>query len=69
MRCLLSNIGGKNNYSILIIADHGNSDVMINSDGTAGAITNVISHSNVHPYSITLLDDDDTISIRLNTFF
>ena len=42
----------KNNYSILIIADHGNSDIMVNGDGTPNT-----AHT-TNPVPIILLDDD-----------
>ena len=42
----------KNNYSILIIADHGNSDIMVNGDGTPNT-----AHT-TNPVPIILLDND-----------
>ena len=42
----------KNNYSIVIIADHGNSDVMVNNDGTPNT-----AHT-TNPVPIIILDKD-----------
>ena len=42
----------KNNYSIIIIADHGNSDVMVNNDGTPNT-----AHT-TNPVPIIILDKD-----------
>ena len=42
----------KKNYSIIIIADHGNSDVMVNNDGTPNT-----AHT-INPVPIIILDKD-----------
>ena len=42
----------KNDYSIILIADHGNSDVMINDDGTPNT-----AHT-TNPVPIIIIDDD-----------
>ena len=42
----------KKNYSIIIIADHGNSDVMVNNDGTPNT-----AHT-TNPVPIIILDKD-----------
>ena len=42
----------KKNYSIVIIADHGNSDVMVNNDGTPNT-----AHT-INPVPIIILDKD-----------
>ena len=42
----------KNDYSIILIADHGNSDVMVNDDGTPNT-----AHT-TNPVPIIIIDDD-----------
>jgi 2,3-bisphosphoglycerate-independent phosphoglycerate mutase len=42
----------KNNYSIMVIADHGNSDVMKNNDGSPNT-----AHT-TNPVPIIIIDDD-----------
>ena len=42
----------ENNYSIIVIADHGNSDVMINSDGTPNT-----AHT-TNPVPIIIIDQE-----------
>ena len=53
--------------SFMIAGNTNNSvKIMINADGTAGTVTNVIAHNSLHPYALTILDDYDTILYGLN---
>ena len=44
----------KNKYSVMIIADHGNSDMMINEDGSPNT-----SHT-INPVPIIIIDENVT---------
>jgi 2,3-bisphosphoglycerate-independent phosphoglycerate mutase len=48
----------ENGYSIIVIADHGNSDMMINEDGTP----NTAHTTNLVPF--ILVDDQEAIPVK-----
>jgi 2,3-bisphosphoglycerate-independent phosphoglycerate mutase len=47
-----------NDYTILVIADHGNSDMMINEDGTP----NTAHTTNLVP--LIMVDDHDRLAVK-----
>jgi 2,3-bisphosphoglycerate-independent phosphoglycerate mutase len=48
----------ENDYSIIVIADHGNSDMMINEDGTP----NTAHTTNLVPF--IMVDDKDQLHVK-----